>query len=84
VPHLKSSKKRLRNANKARMRNKTLRSAMRSAIKKVRQTEDPAQAQQALLGASSLIDRTAKKGIIHKRTAARYKSRLSLQVQKTA
>ena len=84
MPNLKSSKKRLRNARKAQARNKVLRTAMRTAIKKVRTAEDASQAQAALAGAASLIDRTAKKGIIHKRTAARYKSRLTLKVQKQA
>lgn len=84
MPNLKSSKKRLRIARKAQFRNKVLRTAMRTAIKKVRTAEDAAQAQTALLSATSLIDRTAKKGIIHKGTASRYKSRLTLQVQKMA
>lgn len=84
MPQLKSSKKRLRLNHKARMRNKQVRTAMRTAIKKVRQAADAEQAQQALVGAVSMIDRTAQKGILHKKTADRYKSRLTRHVQKLA
>jgi small subunit ribosomal protein S20 len=81
VPRLASSKKRLRTSIKAQMRNKAIRSQMRTDIKKVRQAADKASAQQALQQALSTIDRTAQKRVIHKKTAARYKSRLSHRVQ---
>jgi small subunit ribosomal protein S20 len=54
---------------------------MRNAIKNVRQAEDAASAQTALGRAVSIIDKTVKKGILHRNTAARYKSRLTRQVQ---
>jgi small subunit ribosomal protein S20 len=84
VPNLKSSKKSLRASLRARDRNRGLRTRMRTAIKKVRQTADPAAAAQALQAAASIIDRTAHKGVVHRKTAARYKSRLARAVQAKA
>lgn len=84
MPNLKSSQKRLRTSLKARRRNRSLRSRMRTAIKKVHQAPDHTTAQQALRQAISIIDKTAQKGVIHPRTAARYKSRLTRQTQARA
>jgi small subunit ribosomal protein S20 len=50
---------------------------MRTAIKKVRQAVEKEEAQKSLLSAVSIIDKTVSKGIIHKNTADRYKSRLT-------
>lgn len=77
MPKLKSSQKRLRTNLKARLRNKAIRTRMRSSIKNVRQAADQDTAQAALQDAISVIDRTVKKGILHKNTGARYKSRLT-------
>jgi len=66
------------------MRNKAIRSQMRTAIKKVRQASDKAAAQEALQQAASVIDKSAKKRVIHKNMAARYKSRLTRLVQTMA
>lgn len=84
MPTLKSSKKSLMQNRKAQLRNRAVRTAMRTAIKAVRTAADRASAQQALVRASSLIDKTAKRGILHRQTASRYKSRLSKLVQKLA
>lgn len=84
MPKLKSSKKRLQSNLKAQMRNRTVRSRMRTAIKKVRQASDKADAQEALQQAVSIIDKTAKNRVILKNTAARYKSRLTRFVQAMA
>jgi small subunit ribosomal protein S20 len=62
------------------MRNKTVRSRVKSAVKNVRQAvteESPEKAVKELDLAKSVIDKAAKKGAIHKRTAARKISRLS-------
>ena len=66
------------NAEKKRLRNRRVMSALRTAIKKARfniaaQSED---AQESVLRAVSLLDKAAKKGVIKKRTANRNKSRL--------
>lgn len=53
---------------------------MRTEIKKVLKAvdaKDKATAQQAYRDASSIIDRLARKGIVHPNTASRYKSRLN-------
>ncbi len=82
MPTLKSSKKSLAQNHKAQLRNRSARTAMRTAIKAVRAAADRAAGQQALTRATSLIDKTAKRGVLHSRTASRYKSRLSKLVQK--
>jgi small subunit ribosomal protein S20 len=84
VPNLKSSKKSLVQSRKAQARNRTARTAMRTAIKAVRTAAGRESAQQALLAAASRIDKTAKKGVIHRKTASRYKSRLTRLVSKLA
>ena len=82
MPKLKSSKKRLRTNLKARLKNKAIRSRMRTAIKSVREAEDKEAAAGALQTAVSLIDKTAQKKVIHPNMAARYKSNLTRMVQK--
>ena len=62
------------------MRNRTVRSLMRNTIKKVRVATDRAEAEALLPQAMSAIDRSAQKGVIHRNTAARYKSQLVHQV----
>lgn len=84
MPKLKSSRKRLRINQKAHVRNMSMRSAMRTAMKKVRTNTDATAAQQLLRSAVSTIDKTAKKGGIRRGTADRYKSRLSRFVAKLA
>ena len=81
MPKLKSAKKRLRTNTKAYERNRAIRSRMRTAVKRVLQAPDKATAETALQAAISVVDKTARKGIIHKNAAARYKSRLSRSVQ---
>ena len=81
MPKLKSSKKRLRHSLKVQMRNRGIRSRMRTAIKKVRQAPDKATAQEALQQAVPIIDKTARKRVIHANTASRVKSRLNRLVQ---
>lgn len=85
MANTKSAEKRLRQNLKQRERNRAHRSAMRTAIKKLRVTveQGDAEAARELLPATlSIIDSTARKGIIHANTAARYKSRLSRSVLK--
>ena len=77
------ARKRARQAEKRRAHNASLRSLVRTVIKKVHaavQTGDPAAAKTAYENAVPVIDRMADKGIIHKNTAARHKSRLSAHV----
>lgn len=78
------AKKRARQTEKRNLRNSQLRSAMRTAIKKVRKAidlKDTKAAADAFIAATSKIDSVAGKGIIHKNTASRYKSRLAKQIK---
>ncbi len=81
MPKLKSAKKHQVTSAKAYARNRALRSRMRTALKRVRQAPDKAVAETALQAAISTVDRSTRKGIIHKNAAARHKSRLSRLVQ---
>ena len=84
MPKLKSAKKQLIKSRHQRLRNRSALSLMRTTIKAVRQAQDQESAQAALARAVSTIDKTAKKGIVHRNTAARYKSRLTRRVASMA
>ena len=74
-----NTRKRMRQDVKRRIRNRSARSRLRTAVKKVRVAAEAGQhdeARAALPTAVSLLDSTASKGIIHPNAAARTKSRL--------
>lgn len=78
------AKKRARQAEKNRQRNAGQRSMMRTSVKKVVyaiQGGDKEVAQAAYTAAVPVLDSAARKGLIHKNKAARYKSRLNSQIQ---
>jgi small subunit ribosomal protein S20 len=85
LANIKSAKKRiLVNRTKA-ARNKSIKSATKTAIKKVYaaiEAKDREAAKAALLAATSTIDKAARKGVYHKNTASRKVSRLNLAVNK--
>lgn len=87
MANIKSAKKRiLVNQTKA-ARNKSIKSSVKTAIKKVDAAiaaKDAAAAKEALLAATSAIDKAATKGVYHKNTASRKISRLNLAVNKMA
>ncbi len=76
MPKLKSSKKRLKQERVRQARNSIVKSTMRRAIKKVRENTDAETTPSLLNLALSKLDKAAKRGLIHKRTASRQKSRL--------
>jgi len=81
------ARKRARQSVARNKHNASLRSMMRTAIKRVRAaiaTGDKAAATQVLQSATSVIDRVADKNIIHKNKAARHKSRLSAAIKALA
>ena len=81
----KSALKANRQNIKRREANRRLRSKLRTGLKKLREAaggSDKQAAGEAVVGAQSLVDKMAAKGIIHRNTAARYKSRLSARVTK--
>ena len=82
MPHHKSAKKRVRTNEKARQANLAVKSRVRTALKKVRDSKSKKDAEALLTSAVSVLDRAAQKGIIHRTTASRHKSRLMLFVHK--
>ncbi|MEC9406162.1 MAG: 30S ribosomal protein S20 [Abyssibacter sp.] len=78
------ARKRAKQAKVARERNMSQRSMTRTYIKKVVnaiESGDKTAAQAAYTAAVPVIDRMARKGLIHANKAARHKSRLSKQIQ---
>lgn len=78
------ARKRARQADKQRSHNASLRSTLRTAIKRVRQAieaGDKVAAQGVFQQSVSVLDRIADKKIIHKNKASRTKSRLSAQIK---
>ena len=85
LANIKSAKKRILVNRKKAMRNKSIKSATKTAIKKVYaaiEAKDKEAAKAALLAATSTIDKAASKGIYHKNNASRKISRLNLAVNK--
>jgi small subunit ribosomal protein S20 len=79
VANIKSQKKRNRQNEGRRMRNKSVRTALKTAAKKTRLAALQGDLQGAEAGArdaARALDRAVSKGVLHKRTAARRKSRL--------
>ncbi len=76
MPNTKQAKKRVRQDDERRMHNKTIRSKMRTAMKRVLAAPSSDEAAQAMPGAMKEIDKAAKRNVIHENAAARYKSRL--------
>lgn len=80
MPNHKSAWKRMRQNERRRLNNRTHRSLLRKTIKSYTVLEGAEAAAEQHPTVMSVIDKAAKKGIIHKRTAARIKSRLSKRV----
>ena len=81
----KSALKAHRQNLKRREANRQLRSKLRTGLKGLRKAvdgSDKAAASTAVGDAQSLVDKMAAKGIIHRNTAARYKSRLAARASK--
>ena len=74
MPNIRSSEKDMRRSRVARMRNRAQRSALRTALKKA-ESADATEKERLL--AVRLLDRAARKGLIHRNAAARRKSRLA-------
>lgn len=83
MPRIKSAKKRVDVAERNRQRNIAAKSAIRTAIKKALTSADATVGAENLKQAYSIIDSAVLKGVMHKNTAARYKSRITLKIQKT-
>ena len=85
MAHHLSAKKRIRQTEKRTLRNRALRSSTRRAIKKFRlllEQGNPENVTPAYPEVQKVIDKAVTKGILHRRTAERYKSRLALEMGK--
>ena len=76
----KSALKRIRSNETRRIRNRYHARTMRNAVRKFRKITDKSEAAEKLSKIVSLIDKLAKKTIIHRNKAANLKSKLSRQV----
>jgi small subunit ribosomal protein S20 len=84
MPIIKSAKKRVKVAAKASARNSRTRRTLRDALKafaKALEGKKTDQIAKAELAAVKAVDQAAKKAVIHKNKAARYKSQLSAQAK---
>lgn len=75
----KSAEKRARVAERKQARNKSAKSALRTAVKRYEEAagKDPAATGELWSKTQRIIDQTAAKGVVHRNTAARLKSKLA-------
>ena len=87
MPNIKSSKKDVLSSKIAYEKNKADKSALKTAVKKfdaALESGDKAAAAAAYTAAVKLVDKAVLKGILHKNTAARKKSSMTLRLNKLA
>ncbi|RNC70103.1 MAG: 30S ribosomal protein S20 [Desulfuromonadales bacterium] len=80
MAHHKSALKRIKQNKKKQLRNKSIRSGLRTFIKRVREAveaKDQTLAKEALQAAIPVIDKAATKGVLHPNAASRNVSRLT-------
>jgi small subunit ribosomal protein S20 len=80
MPHTQSAKKRLKQSQRRKARNRSVKAELRTEVKKVRSAVAAGNGEEAktnLVSAQTKLDRAAGRRIIHKNKAARVKSRLS-------
>ena len=81
MPNNAAAEKRMRQEQKRRLHNRSVKSIVKTQITKARQAiANDADAEAAVRAAESELDRAAKKGVIHRNNAARRKSRLMKQL----
>ena len=83
MANIKSQMKRIKTNEKARQRNVAVKSALKTAVRRVRtaaESGDAAAATAAMQAASKALDKAASKGVIHKNQAANRKSGLAALV----
>lgn len=86
MPNIKSAKKRVKVTEKKNLRNRMVKNAVRTSVKKFESVvvADPTNANVQLSATVSAIDKAAAKGIITKNAANRKKARLAKQLNKAA
>ncbi len=83
MANIKSQIKRVKTNEKRRQRNKSVKSAVRTAVRKFRaaaETGDAEQAAELQRAASKALDKAASKGVIHRNQAANRKSAMAKRV----
>ncbi len=78
----KSAEKRIRNSATKRLKNRYQAKTTRTAIKNLRSTDDKKEAEGLLQKIAAMLDKLAKKNVIHKNKAANQKSKLAKAVNK--
>ncbi len=78
----KSAQKRIRSNNAKRLRNRYYAKTTRNAVKRLRNTTDKQEALEKLPKVLSLVDKLAKRQVIHKNKASNLKSSLMRQINK--
>lgn len=84
MAHHKSAKKRIRQTEKRRLHNRYYKKTTRNAIRDLRHLHNSGEAAAKLPSVVSMIDRLAKRNMIHKNKAANIKSKLMRFVNKLA
>ena len=82
MPTHKSAEKRIKTSEKARLRNRRIKAIVRGAVKDFEAEKDTAKKSEVFKKVSSVLDKAARKGVIHKNKAARDKSRLTKSAKK--
>jgi small subunit ribosomal protein S20 len=80
MAHHKSALKRIRQSEKKRVHNKYYAKSTRNAIKALKDTSDKEEATKLYPEVISMIDKLAKRNIIHKNKASNLKSKITAQV----
>ena len=76
MPNIKSAQKRMELSRAARSRNRVVRSKVRTAIRRVHEAGSREEAEEQRRAAVALIDRAARRRVIHPNKAGRIKSQL--------
>ena len=87
MANIKSQIKRVKTNEKRRLRNKSVKSSLRTAIRRFREAVDAGDTEQIVerqRSASRALDKAASKGVIHANQAANKKAALAHQVNKTS
>ena len=87
MANIKSQIKRIKTNEKARLRNKSVKSALKTAVRKFREAAesgDAATATEAMRAASRQLDKAASKGVIHANQAANRKSAMAKKAAELA
>lgn len=80
MANIKSQKKRIRQNEKARLRNKAVKSSLKTAIRKFREAAEAGNVEEAIIlqrAAARQLDKAVSKGVIHKNQAANRKSAIA-------